>query len=168
MIKSIIELDFEQAYSSSNILRRISEPVVNFDKSLLNEINDLKDTFESIDRCVGLAAPQVGLFKRIILINQLRSTENKDHFIAINPEVLENNGEIEGYLEGCESIPGFKGLVNRQLQVKLKYREINGVTNVIDVDGFLGRILLHEIDHLNGVLFIDRVNKDTALVLSSE
>ena len=164
MVKSIIELELEQAYSDSNILRQISKPVIDFDEKLLTEINDLKDTFENVHRCVGLAAPQIGLFKRIIIINQLRSTEDKNHIIAINPEILEEKGEFEGYLERCISIPGFKGFVNRQLQVKIKYQDISGNSHFIEIEGFLARIFLHEIDHLNGILFIDKVDKDTELV----
>jgi peptide deformylase len=84
MIKSIIALELGQAYSTSSSIRCISEPVIDFDEKLLTDINDLKDTFESIPRCVGFAAPQIGLFKRIIIINQLKSTEDKNHIIAIN------------------------------------------------------------------------------------
>ncbi|WP_291124865.1 peptide deformylase [Flavobacterium sp. UBA6031] len=164
MIKSIIALELKQAYSNSNIFRKISEPVIDFDEILLTEINDLKDTFENAPRCVGIAAPQIGLFKRIIIINELRSSEDKNHIIAINPEILEEKGEFEGYLEGFLSIPGFKGFVNRQLQVKIKYQDISGGSHFIETEGFLARIFLHEIDHLDDVLFIDRVDKDTELV----
>ncbi len=68
MIKNIIELEINEAYSNSNILRQISKPVIDFDEKLVTEINDLRDTFENLSRCVGLAAPQMGLFKRIIII----------------------------------------------------------------------------------------------------
>jgi peptide deformylase len=164
MIKNIVALELDQAYSNSNILRQISLPVIDFDEKLLTEINDLKDTFENVPRCVGIAAPQIGLFKRIIIINQLRSTEDKNHIIAINPEIVEEKGEFEGYLEGCATIPGYKGFVNRQLQVKIKYQDISGGSHFIEAKGSIARIFLHEIDHLDGVLFIDRVDKDTELV----
>ena len=164
MIKNIIALELDQAYSDSNNLRQISEHVIDFNEKLQAEINDLRDTFENVPRCVGLAAPQIGLFKRIIIINQLRSTEDKNHIIAINPEIIEEKGEFEGFLERCISIPGFKGFVNRQVQARIKYQDICGGKHFIEAEGFLARIFLHEIDHLNGVLFIDSVDKDTELV----
>ena len=78
-----------------------------------------------------------------LLSNQLRSTEDKNHIIAINPEILEEKGEFDGFLERCMSIPGYKGFVNRQLQVKIKYQDISGGSHFIEAEGFLARIFLH-------------------------
>ena len=110
---------------------------------------------------VGLAAPQVGVLKRIVVID----TTGEDLLILINPEIVETSGEQEGY-EGCLSVPGKSGLVKRPNHVKVK--ALNEHMEPIEVEGeeLLARALCHELEHLDGHLYVERVEGD--LVDNSE
>lgn len=150
-----------------------SSPVTKFNRRLAKEISEMKKTLD-ITRDpvgVGLAAPQVGILKRIFL------AKPKDKpTVFINPEILEASGEeipkftnspkIEArkpanskkkLLEGCLSIPNIWGNVSRKKEIKLKYQDVKGNTHVENLKGFLAIIIQHELDHLDGVLFTKHV-----------
>ena len=106
----------------------------------------------------ALAAPQLGYDRRIIIVRE--DTENKDNatFIPLlNPEVIKTEGKIVKDYEGCLSVPNFYGMVPRPDKARIKAQTIDGQEVRIKADGFLARTLLHEIDHLNGILFIDHI-----------
>lgn len=106
----------------------------------------------------ALAAPQLGYDRRIIIVRE--DTENKENatFIPLlNPEVIKTEGKIVKDYEGCLSVPNFYGMVPRPDKARIKAQTIDGQEVRIKADGFLARTLLHEIDHLNGILFIDHI-----------
>lgn len=134
------------------ILRKASKVVKNIDERTQILIDDMLDTMYKANG-VGLAAPQVGILKRIIVIDV-----GHGPLILINPEVVETNGEVEDR-EGCLSVPGQEGNVIRPQYVKVNAQDREG--NPIEIQGedLLARALCHEIDHLNGILYTDKIVK---------
>ncbi|WP_234124114.1 peptide deformylase [Clostridium hydrogenum] len=136
-------------YKIDDILRKKSKHVDKIDKRTLKLIDDMAETMYSADG-VGLAAPQVGILKRIIVID-IGSGLIK----LINPEIIEQEGE-QVDTEGCLSIPEVIGEVKRPYRVKVKGFDENGKKVEIEATELLARAFCHEIDHLDGILFIDK------------
>ncbi len=139
-------------------LRLVSEPV----KKITTDIRKLvEDMFETMYDApgVGLAAIQVGAPKRVVTIDVAKKEEPKNPQVFINPEIITASGEKAVHEEGCLSIPEFYDDVERPALVKVKYLDLEGEQREIEADGLLARCIQHEIDHLNGVLFIDHLSK---------
>jgi len=136
-----------------SVLEKVSKEVIQVDKKLITLINDMLDTmYESGG--VGLAAPQVGSLKRVVVIDV--SVEGDEPIILINPVIIESSGEQTGD-EGCLSIPGKVGTVTRPNYVKVKAFNENLEEIVVEGTELKARAFCHEIDHLNGVLYKDKV-----------
>lgn len=136
-------------------LRQKAEPV----EEITDEIRDkIQDMFALMYKQggIGLAAPQVGWPVRLFVMNT--TGEKKDELVLINPEVIEERGGQWKLDEACLSIPGVSGKVSRAKEVIIKAQTINGETFTVKADGMIGRCALHEYDHLNGILFIDRLS----------
>ena len=110
---------------------------------------------------VGLAAPQVGVNKRLVIVSLLRDRDDEDFktVIMFNPEILEHSETTDKEDEGCLSVPGATGKVERYLSLKLKYLDIKWKEKILRLSGVSARIVQHEIDHLNGELFVDKLVK---------
>ena len=130
-----------------------------FDTPELHQLVD--DMFETMYEApgVGLAAIQVAVPRRIITVDTSKKDEPKNPQVFINPEILWSSEEKGTYEEGCLSIPEYYEEVERPTKVKVRYMDIDGKTHEIDADGFLATVLQHEIDHINGVLFIDHLSR---------
>lgn len=137
-------------YIGDPILRKKSREVTKIDERIKVLLDDMLETMYRNDG-VGLAAPQVGILKRVVVID---IGEGPIKFI--NPEIISMEGEAID-VEGCLSVPGESGEVKRPNKVKVKYLDENGKELMIEGTGLLARALCHEIDHLNGVLFVDKV-----------
>ncbi len=137
-------------FSDSRLRTRCS-PVNVFHKSLHSKIDSISYTLKNHGGGAALAAPQVSLLKRIVVIDYLG-----EYFELINPEIIHKSGEEPGY-EGCLSLPGFIGRVNRYAEIVVKYQDRFGETNTIERNGQMARCFQHEIDHLDGILYIDRM-----------
>lgn len=140
------------------ILRKKSKTVTNYNDRLKVLIDDM---FETMDLApgVGLAAPQIGILKRIIVVDN-REEDNDEgeepmRFYMINPEIIEKDGE-EVSMEGCLSVPGKQGTVKRAKHIKVKYNDLEGKENLMEAEDFLARIIQHETDHLDGILYTDK------------
>lgn len=138
-----------------DILRQVAKPVENIDETLLKLLDDMAETMYASSG-YGLAAPQIGQSLRIIVLDETAGHEQNKLIEAINPEIFETNGEILEE-EGCLSIPGEYAFVKRFLNAKIKYTDRFAAEHVIDATERLARIFQHEIDHLNGKLFIDKL-----------
>lgn len=160
----VIELSKEEFYSKDNILRQVSTEVILFDDVFQKEVDDLIESFEYGLRSVGLAAPQIGIFKRFAVINPLKKDGNKDHLIIINPKILYEEDIESVYLEGCASLKNYKGNVIRRCNIKISYQDRFGDLKEMEAKDFVGRIILHEMDHLDGILYIDRMTSNEELV----
>ena len=130
------------------LLRQISKSVTEFTPKIHKLLDDMAETMYDAQG-VGLAAPQISILKRVIVIDV-----GEGLIELINPEIIEKDGEQVGP-EGCLSVPGRVGKVRRAEHVKVKAFDRNGKEFLIEGSGLLARALLHEIDHLNGVLFTD-------------
>src|SRR5262245_24406012 len=108
---------------------------------------------------IGLAAIQVGIPWRVVTLDLAKKEEPKDPQVVINPEILWSSEERGTYEEGCLSIPEFYEEVERPAQVKVRYTDLDGNARDVDANGLLATCLQHEIDHLNGILFIDHLSK---------
>lgn len=135
------------------ILRKKSKVVTNFNNRLEVLIDDMYETMY-VAYGVGLAAPQVGILKRLIVVDNRDEEENK-RFYMLNPVILEKEGE-EISMEGCLSIPGKQGIVKRAKNIKVKYNDLTGKEKIMEAEDFLARIIQHEMDHLDGILYTDK------------
>ncbi len=140
-------------------LKQISEPVTVFDDALRAFIDDLEDTRRAGPAAVGIAAPQVGDFRRIVILDCSQTRKpvpNHGHLVLINPEITHWEGYEPGR-EGCLSVPDYTGNVIRATHIHLVAQDPWGEPLEFDMEGFEARAAQHEIDHLDGLLFIDRV-----------
>ena len=108
---------------------------------------------------IGLAAIQIGIPKRVIVIDLSRTEEEKNPLYFVNPEIITNSKNDISYEEGCLSVPGQFAEINRPDKCRVKYLDYNGVEKITDADGLLATCIQHEIDHLEGILFIDYLSK---------
>lgn len=140
-------------------LKQVSEIVEEIDQQLLTFIHDLEQTRQAGPGAVGIAAPQVNMFKQVVIVDvskMKKPVENHGHMIMINPEITKWEGMDMGR-EGCLSVPDFTGNVIRAEKIRVKYMDESGKINEIESTGFEARAIQHEIDHLDGLLFLDRL-----------
>jgi peptide deformylase len=139
-------------------LRQVSEAVKSVDAALRALVDDMFETMYKAPG-VGLAAIQVGVAKRIVTVDTAKKDEPKDPQVFINPEVVWSSEEKGTYEEGCLSIPEYYEEVERPAQVKVRFMDLDGKTHEVEANGMLATVLQHEIDHTNGILFIDHISK---------
>ena len=140
-------------------LKETSKVVKEIDESILTIIQDLSDTLNAFSHTVGIASPQIGISSRIIVIDASKNEKCNNHHgktVLINPEIDSHNGIIQ-FREGCLSIPDFTGNVNRAQEVTVHYYDTSFNKQLIKAVSFEAVVLQHEIDHLNGILFLDRI-----------
>ncbi|MGD8558329.1 MAG: peptide deformylase [Gammaproteobacteria bacterium] len=139
-------------------LKQLSEPVEQFDDTLRDFISDLEQTMRASPGGVGIAAPQVAHFKRIVIVDVSSKPDIKHHgrLVLVNPEITEWQGMEKGR-EGCMSVPDYTGNVIRAKAIKLSACDEHGQLHHYECEGYEARAIQHEIDHLDGVLFLDRL-----------
>ena len=140
------------------VLRKKSEAVATVTDEIRDLAKDMLDTMYDAPG-VGLAAIQIGVAKRVVTIDTNKEEEARDPTVYINPEIVWASEELRVYDEGCLSIPEFYGEVERPDRVRVRYMNLDGQIVEKEADGLLATCLQHEIDHLNGVLFIDHLSK---------
>jgi len=136
------------------VLRKDAEPVEVFDDDLAKLIDDMVDTMREAPG-VGLAAPQIGISKRIIVVE---FGDEEDDSVPKQLEIIKKSNDKVPGIEGCLSVPGVVGKVNRSRTVTVRGQNIHGKPVKIRAQGWLARIFQHEIDHINGVLYTDRAD----------
>ena len=139
-------------------LRLVSEPVKHVDAGVRKLVDDMFETMYKAPG-IGLAAIQIGIAKRVITMDLSKKEDNHEPHVFINPEIVWTSEETAKYEEGCLSIPDYYEEVERPKAVKVKYLDRDGKAREIDAKGLLATCLQHEIDHINGVLFIDHLSK---------
>lgn len=135
-----------------DVLRKKCYPVEIFDEKLGELLDDMKDTLKK-EEGAGLAAPQVGVLRRVVICDV-----EEGLFEFINPRFLSQKGEQSGY-EGCLSVKGKRGVVSRPSKVKIAYQDRKGEEHTLIARGFFARCICHELDHLDGILYIDKAVK---------
>ena len=140
------------------ILRKKSENLETVDDQLRGLLDDMLETMYSAPG-IGLAAVQVGILKRAIVIDVSRDKEKKNPFFLINPEIIYKSKNTSIHEEGCLSLPGYFAEIERPAECQVKYIDYHGEKKEIKASGLLSTCIQHEIDHLDGVLFIDYLSK---------
>ncbi len=140
------------------ILKTVSKPVMKVDSHILKLADDMLDTMYDAPG-IGLAAIQIAEPLRMLVIDLAKEGEDKAPQFFINPEILSVTKDLSVYEEGCLSIPDYYAEVERPAGVRVKYIDRHGKNHEIEATGLLATCLQHEIDHLNGVLFIDHISK---------
>lgn len=150
------------------ILRKKTKPVTKVDAKLITLVENM---FYTMDRAsgIGLASPQVNLDLSLAIVDISVLDEHKKEkpLVLINPEILDSHGEIE-IEEGCLSIPDVRALVSRPKKIYLKYFDFDLNEVKTEVSGFFSRVIQHEIDHLNGILFVDHLSEDNKKVVKKQ
>ena len=137
-------------------LRKVCRKQEKFDLRLAVLLKDMADTMYKAEG-VGLAAPQVGILRRVIVVDV--TADHTGLKEMINPEILEQSGKQTGR-EGCLSVPERQGVVTRPMKVKVQYQNRHGKPMILEAEGFEARAVCHEIDHLNGVLYVDVMDRE--------
>ena len=139
-----------------DILRAESAEVEEFDHELEELIEKMVETM-IVEEGVGLASPQVGVSRRIAVVNP--DPQNPDTLLAlVNPRILSCSDETDCVEEGCLSVPGIRGKVERPIAIEVEYQDRHGGKHCARLDGLVSRIIQHEVDHLDGVLFVDHLS----------
>ena len=146
-IRSIVEM------GRDDILRKHARKVTRFDHRLAVLLDDMADTMYEADG-IGLAAPQVGILKRVVVIDL-----GEGLIELVNPEILWSEGETVG-VEGCLSVPGRRGTVKRPEKVRVHAQDRSGKHIEVEGEGLMAACLCHELDHLDGVLYVDKMIED--------
>ena len=132
-----------------DVLRQVCFPVEEFDEKLWKLLDDMKDTVKK-EEGAGLAAPQVGVLRRLAVVDV-----DDGYYELINPKIVQQKGEQIGW-EGCLSVRGKSGVVARPMKVTVVYQDRHGESHTVKAKGFFARAICHELDHLDGVLYIDK------------
>ena len=140
------------------ILKKKSLPIKNVDSSVKKLMDDMLETMYAAPG-IGLAAVQVGVLKRVVVIDLSKKEEKKTPLFFVNPEIVSTSEEQVSYEEGCLSIPNQFAEIKRPNRCHVKYLDYNGRKKDLKADGLLATCIQHEIDHLNGILFIDYLSK---------
>ena len=141
-----------------SILRKKSEPLQQVNNDTRKLLDDMLKTMYAAPG-IGLAAVQIGILKRMIVIDISKKEEKKNPIFLINPEIIFQSKETSIYEEGCLSLPGQYAEIERPAKCKIKYIDYNGKKAELEANGLLSTCVQHEIDHLNGILFIDYLSK---------
>ena len=139
-------------------LRLVSQPVKRIDADIRALVDDMFETMYAAPG-IGLAAIQIGVDKRVVVMDLSKREESHEPRVFINPEIKWSSDELSTHEEGCLSIPEYYEEVERPQRVKVKYLDLDGKSHEVEANGLLATCLQHEIDHTNGVLFIDHISK---------
>tara|TARA_X000000950_G_scaffold192842_1_gene232618 strand:+ start:7832 stop:8329 length:498 start_codon:yes stop_codon:yes gene_type:complete len=138
-------------------LRIKAKPVETFDEELKTLTDDMFETMHSVNG-IGLAATQIGIAKQVAVIDI--SLEKNEPLVIVNPAIqILDPSKTEDYDEGCLSVPGFFEKISRPSDIKLSYQDLNGKKEEIKPEGLLTKVVQHELDHLNGRLFVDHISE---------
>ena len=140
------------------ILRKKCEPLEKVDTETKKLMDDMLETMYAAPG-IGLAAIQVGILKRVVVIDISKGEEEKKPIFLINPQIIHQSKKTSIYEEGCLSLPGQFAEIERPAECTLKYIDYNGKEKELKADGLLATCVQHEVDHLNGILFIDYLSK---------
>ena len=141
----------------NKFLQQPSQPVENIDEDIQKLVADMAETMYEAPG-VGLAAIQVGSDKQVLVFDEKPAENDRRYGVIINPKIVETEGQIISENEGCLSVPDFRSDVKRAVRIVVEGVDRDGKSLRFEADGFLAIVLQHEVDHLNGTLFIDRIS----------
>jgi peptide deformylase len=141
-----------------SVLRKQAKPVERVDDDLRKLMDDMLATMYDAPG-IGLAAPQIGISRRLIVMDPAKEDDPSTPLVMVNPEILERSHELRVHEEGCLSIPDFTAEVERPAKTRVSYLDRAGKQQEMELEGIWSTLVQHEIDHLNGVLFIDYLSR---------
>lgn len=150
--------------SQNEKLRQVSHPIRKIDKEMQKLIKDMEITMEKGHGC-GLAAPQVGVLKRLIVVLLNQQTDQEVVLAMINPEIVFHSKTTDVDTEGCLSVPGYFDEVERYSDIVVKFLDKKGREQMLKLSDLNARVIQHEIDHLDGILFVDKIVEDAEMKL---
>ncbi len=160
--KKLDKPPLEIHYLGDRVLRQPAKRIAKVDNSIRQLVKDMLQTMYSADG-IGLAAPQVAINKQLIVIDCEPNNPDTPPLVLINPKIVKYGNELCNAEEGCLSIPGVYLEVTRPEAIEVSFKDENGRPRKIKATGLLARVIQHEMDHLSGVMFVDRVENDLAL-----
>ena len=165
-VKPLVQIERDQFYDKDIQLRAPSDVVTDFGEELQQLVDNLVDTMSHHDIAVGLSAPQIGIHKRVavVALDKLDEESEEPALVLVNPEILSFTGKKDTKRESCMSLPHYGGDVLRRTKMELNYSDREGNRKVLHAEGFLARVIAHEVDHLDGILFVDRMEEGVELV----
>ncbi len=142
------------------VLKKVTKPIDEFNQEVKDIVDNLYDTLYNISNGVGLAANQIGYSTSIFIVDVQNGNKDakKEPITFINPEIISFSDDEEEYQEGCLSIPEYFENVKRPSKIEIKYYDLNMKEHIREYDGFLARVIQHESDHLDGILFFERIS----------
>jgi peptide deformylase len=161
-ILPLVQLNKNEFGKKDVSLRSPSEEVSDFGQSFQKIVEDLVETFLSHKIAVGLAAPQIGIQLKVAAINVSKDKKGET-LVIVNPKILSTSGKKDNKKESCMSLPHYAGDVERRTKISVAYQDRYGEHKTIEAESFLARVFAHEIDHLEGVLYIDRMSSSSKL-----
>ena len=160
--KKLKEPPLDIHYLGDRVLRQPAKRIAKVDDKIRAIIKEMLQTMYSADG-IGLAAPQVGIHKQLIVIDCDPQNSDNPPLVLINPKIVKYSSQVCDSEEGCLSIPGVYLPVTRPESIEVTYKNENGKPSKLKASGLLSRAIQHEMDHLNGVMFVDRVENSLAL-----
>jgi len=158
----IVELQRNDFIKKNTVPRRKGETVSDFGDEFQQIVDNLIETLMYHKIAIGLSATQVGIPLRLSVIN-LNKDKKDSTLILVNPQIISTSGKKDKKKESCMSLPHFRGEVERRYKIHFSYQDRNGNPQEHEESGFLARVILHEIDHLDSVLYIDRMEDSSTL-----
>lgn len=162
-ILPLVQLNENNYQTKDTSLREKSSEVTDFGDQFQVFIDDLIETFYNHKVSVGLAAPQVGVQWKVSVINLNKEKNPNDDLIIVNPKIISKSGQKDTKKEACMSLPYYQGEVTRRKKIHISYQDRYGEEHFLKTSGFLARVIAHEIDHLEGFLYVDRMDKEKQL-----
>lgn len=162
----LVQIERQRFGDRSVALRQPTEEVREFGEDFQQQVSDLLDTFWAHKIAIGLAAPQIGIPLKFAAINHRRD-ETAPMLVIVNPQIVSMSGKKDTKRESCMSLPGCAGDVERKTKLVLNYQDRYGKAMEMNVEGFLARVIQHEVDHLEGLLYIDRM-KDSSMLETTD
>jgi len=161
-ILPIIQLEKKDFAKKGTILRQTSQQVSDFGDEFQKFIDELVETLKDNPISIGLSAPQVGKLIRVSVIN-LNEGKKEPTLIIVNPKIISWSGKKDKKKESCMSLPHYRGEVERRKKVELSFQDRYGIWHQENFEGFIAHVVGHEIDHLDGILYIDRMESGSKL-----
>lgn len=161
-ILPILQLNRHEFSKKDTSLGVSSKEVVDFGDSFQKIVDDLIETMKHHKIAIGLAAPQVEILLKVSVIN-LNENKAEPTLIIVNPKILSTSGKNDKKKESCMSLPHYRGEVERKQKISISYQDRFGKPKHLEAEGFLARVLGHEIDHLEGILYIDKMESLSGL-----
>lgn len=156
-VLQLVQITKQEVSKKGPPLRVPSEEVLDFGQEFQKTVDDLTETFMQHKIAIGLAAPQVGIQLKLAVIN-LSKGKTEPTLILVNPKVVSTSGKKDKKKESCMSLPDYAGEVERRHKIEISYQDRFGSDKTLEAEGFLARVIAHETDHLEGLLYVDRMS----------